>query len=152
MEKIKIIIADNNKIVNENIRINLEKKKEIEILGCAYSDEDEINLIDKLKPEIVITNLFREEKLSGLEIINKYKKQNNSPKFLVITGTNIIDTSIMDGFISKPFVDYDIIFKELKNIKKQIIYERNNKEQSKATTQKSNKLFGKILKKIKNKE
>ena len=126
METIKVIIADDNKIMNDFIRNYLSKFDEIEVLGSSYSDEEEIFMIENLKPEIVITDLVRNNTLSGLEIIKKYKNKSNIPKFLVITagGENLINTKIMDGYIKKPIIDYNSIIRELRNIKEQIIFER----------------------------
>ncbi len=126
METIKVIIADDNKIMNDFIRNYLSKFDEIEVLGSSYSDEEEIFMIENLKPEIVITDLVRNNTLSGLEIIKKYKNKSNIPKFLVITagGENLINTKIMDGYIKKPIIDYNSIIQELRNIKEQIIFER----------------------------
>ena len=59
MEKIKIIIADDYNIFCEMIRDYLIKYEEIEILGIANTDEEEIRMIEELKPEIVITDLMR---------------------------------------------------------------------------------------------
>ena len=54
--KIKVIIADDNVHFCKFIREYLEKYNDIEILGVANSDEDEIKMIEELKPEIVITD------------------------------------------------------------------------------------------------
>lgn len=130
MNRIKVIIADDNRIINNIIKSNLEMHNEIEVLGSCYSEEEEISMIECLKPEIVITDLARNGTLSGLEIIKKYKKQSNMPKFLVVTagGDELIDTNIIDGLIKKPFVNVDLVFQKIKNIKEQIEYERLPKE------------------------
>lgn len=122
MKRIKVIIADDNQVMIEVMKKNLEKYDDIEIVGTSNSTDDEILMINSLKPDIVITDLIRNGKNSGLEVIIKYKKKSNTPKFLVITagGCDLIDTSIMDGFINKPFFDYDEIVKQLRLIKRQI--------------------------------
>ena len=53
LRKIKVIIADDNIHVCKFIKEYLEKYNDIEILGVANSDEDEIKMIEELKPEIV---------------------------------------------------------------------------------------------------
>ena len=126
MEKIKVLIADDNQVLNEIMIKNLEKYDEIEILGSCTSDIDEMFMIDNLKPEIVITDIIRNNGDSGLEVIKKYKGKSNLPKFLVITGgeNELIDTKLMDGFINKPFLNYDVILKRLRLIKSQIEIEK----------------------------
>ncbi|MBR2787163.1 MAG: hypothetical protein IKD76_06740 [Clostridia bacterium] len=127
MEKIKVIIADDNKIVSDIIRKNLEQYEVVEVLGNCYSVEEEISMIDNLKPEIVIADLMQNSKPSNLEVIKKYKELGNIPKFLIISAewNREINTGIMDGLIKKPFMNYDVVVNELKNIKWQIEYEKH---------------------------
>lgn len=120
-EKIKIIIADDNIIICELIRKFLEKYEDIEILGIANTDEKEIKMIDELKPEIVITDLMRNHRYTGVDIIKNYQNRQDSPEFLVISADeerNVIRDGLkVAGYIKKPFWDYEIIVKELRRIK-----------------------------------
>ena len=116
--KIKVIIADDNVHFCKFIREYLEKYNDIEILGVANSDEDEIKMIEKLKPEIVITDLMRNHRYTGLDIIKKYNDANSKIKFLVISADYkkdvITDELNVAGYIKKPFNDYKVIYDELK--------------------------------------
>ncbi len=127
--RIKIIIADDNKIFCKILEEYLLKFEEIEILGIAYTDEEEINMIENLKPEIVITDLVRKHKYTGLQIIKDYSKRKAKPEFLVISADekeDVIDTNLkIGGYIEKPFFDYSIIIEELRRIKAEKIHEQN---------------------------
>lgn len=124
MKKIKVIIADDNIHFCKFIREYLERYDDIEILGIANSDEDEIKMIEELNPEIVITDLMRNHKYTGLDIIRKYTNGNSQIKFLVISADYkkdvITDGLEIAGYIKKPFSDYKVIYNELKRIKKEI--------------------------------
>ena len=122
MKKIKIIIADDEKECADELFYNLLKYKDIDILGVANSDSEEVNMIEKLRPDIVITDLMREngETWGGLDIIRKYDN-NNSIKFLVTSYAsksrifskyrNIV------GFIEKyPSINYDELCQVIRNI------------------------------------
>lgn len=128
--KIKVIIADDNVHFCKFIKEYLEKYNDIEILGVANSDEDEIKMIEKLKPEIVITDLMRNHRYTGLDIIKKYNDDNSKVKFLVISAdekADVINNGLeVAGYIKKPFTDYEIIYDEVKRIKKIIIDEEYN--------------------------
>ena len=174
MEKIKVIVADDNTIINNMIAKYLKKYEDIEILGQAYSDDEEIQLIEKTNPEIVITDLVRNNSifgnshlngnsnipgnnyshennnisgyennnlsihednnvygnnnLSGLEIIKKYKNNGSKIKFLVITGCNckMLDKTIVDGLIVKPFLDEINLIQQLRKIKQKINQQNNS--------------------------
>ena len=150
MVKIKVIIADDNKIINSVMRENLKKYEEIEVLGSAYSDEEERRLIESEKPEIVITDLMRNGIPSGLEIIKEYKNKCSLPKFLVISagGEEYVNIDIIDGFIKKPLLNYDAILKELERIKKQIEYEKMPRTVKKPLEKSLKKSFLKRFKQI----
>lgn len=122
-EKIKIIIADDNVHICEFIRKFLEKYEDIEILGIANTDEDEVKMIEELKPEIVITDLMRNHKYTGLDIIKDYQNKKGAPEFLIISADeeiNVIRNGLkVAGYIKKPFLNYEV--EELRRIKGELI-------------------------------
>lgn len=122
--KIKIIIADDNEHVCKFIKEFLEKYEDIEILGIANTDEDEVKMIEELKPEIVITDLMRNHKYTGLDIIKDYFEKNKKVAFLVISADfkrDVINNGLeVAGYIKKPINDYEVIYNELKRIKREI--------------------------------
>ena len=129
MEKIKIIIADDYNIFCEMIRDYLIKYEEIEILGIANTDEEEIRMIEELKPEIVITDLMRNRTYSGLKIIEDYSNKKERPEFLVISADekdDVIKSNVkIGGYIKKPFNNYSIIIEELRRIKAEKVHDQN---------------------------
>ena len=122
MSKIKVLIVDDNEEIANFIKIVLESYELIDIVAVCFSDEDERRLIDKLKPDIVITDLVRNGIQSGLEIIRMYKSKGEIPKFLVITSEDfkVEYIELIDGFIRKPIINYKLILKELGKIIEEI--------------------------------
>ncbi len=124
-EEIRIIIADDDKTICKFISEYLQKYKEIKILGIANTDEEEIQMIEELKPQVVVTDLMRNHKYTGLDIIKDYSNKNNSPKFLVISADvkeDVIKNGTeVAGYIQKgvPF-NYEEIVNELKRIKREL--------------------------------
>ena len=122
LEKIRVIITEDNIHICKFIEENLKKHNDIEILGIANTDEEEIKMIEEQKPEIVITDLMRNNKYSGLDIIKNYYNNNSQVEFLVISADykeDVINDGLeVAGYIKKPFKDYEIIYNELKRIKK----------------------------------
>lgn len=132
LEKIRVIIAEDNIHICKFIEENLKKHNDIEILGIANTDEEEIKMIEEQKPEIVITDLMRNNKYSGLDIIKNYYNNNSQVEFLVISvdyKEDVINDGLeVAGYIKKPFGDYEIIYNELKRIKKNIIISKQHQE------------------------
>ena len=121
MEEIKIIIADDNKAWTDLLSKYLAKYKELKILGITNDGEEQIEMIKKLKPDIVITDLKRDKGISGVEVIERCYKLNIKTDYLVTTAGYYNDKIQelrqmgITHFLFKPF-DIDDLIKEIKNI------------------------------------
>lgn len=80
-EKVRVIIADDDIEFCQKLKYDLGQYEDIEVLGIANNDEEEISLIEKLKPDIVITDLLRNGKITPEQIIEQFKMQS----FLVVS-------------------------------------------------------------------
>lgn len=85
INEIKIIIADDERKTCEEIKEYLRNYPQIKILGIANTDNEEIKMIEELKPDVVVTDLMRNHKFTGRDIIMEYNKKSNSPKFIVVS-------------------------------------------------------------------
>ena len=83
--KVNIIIADDEVRTCEQIESMLKGYSYINIIGIANTDEEEIKLIEELKPDVVVTDLMRNHEFTGLDIIKDYAEKETSPKFVVVS-------------------------------------------------------------------
>ena len=74
-EVLKIIIADDNYALIDFMKRILEEDKRFEVVGIATNDEEEIKLIEREKPNVVITDLKRKNEYTGLNVIEKFKNK-----------------------------------------------------------------------------
>lgn len=119
MNGIKIIIADDNEIIAQLLKKFIIDNSEFNVIGIATSSKQQIELINNLNPDIVISDIERKgETISGLDIILRAKKENRKEKFIIITGntkeeilinTNYEMPSNVLKYIRKPFDFKDII-------------------------------------------
>ena len=127
MNKIKVLIADDNKIISENIKRITDKIEEIEIVGIACDGEEEYNFIKQFEPDFLISDV-QMPKMTGIEVLERLSEENfkEIPTTVFITGENIDifnNTTIINNIydiISKPFYN-DRILGMMKNY----IYEVN---------------------------
>lgn len=82
---IKIVIADDNEILLEQIVKGLKQSQEIEIVGIAKNGQEELDYIKQFCPDVVITDIEM-PKMTGVEVIEIAKDFENPPEFIVITG------------------------------------------------------------------
>ena len=96
---IKIIVADDNEILLEQIVKGLKQSQKIEIVGVAKYGQEELDYIKQFCPDIVITDIEM-PKMTGVEVIDIAKDFENPPEFIVITGG--ASSEIMNKLYSLP--------------------------------------------------
>lgn len=122
MDKLKIVIADDNRQVAEFSKSFLDRVGQYDIVGMAFTSKDEIDLIQKYSPDIVITDVVRKgEDVSGLDIILKCEKEKKKVKFILVTASEMQDiiyktnyklpTNVI-SYLKKPF-DWSLLIKEV---------------------------------------
>lgn len=119
-KKVTILIADDYKPFCDTLRNILNRYKEIEVIGIANTDQEEISKIEDLKPNLVITDIKRNNQYTGLDIAKQYSYKKDSPYFFVISSEinekEISNNDKIIGFMKKPFLDYDKLVEKILKI------------------------------------
>ena len=130
LEKIKIIIADDDIKICEEIKDKLKNYESIGVIGIANTDEEEIRMIEELKPDVVVTDLMRNHKFTGLDIIKAYSEKDESPKFIIVSfspdyGLWNIYKNIADYVFKFPYINDSELAYKIIYAKRTIIKEKN---------------------------
>lgn len=125
--KLKVLIADDEKKMVDEIMLNLKKdNSDYEIIGYALSDDEERQKIEELKPDVVITDIYRvkdnQKRPGGFEIIQEYSERYFLPKFIILSylPDDILflrQKNVVGNFSKFPNLDYEEIVKLLHIIK-----------------------------------
>ena len=83
MEKIKVIIADDNDFVRDGMKIILDGDDEFEVLGSASNGREAIELAEKEKPDVFLMDIQMPE-MDGIEA-TKYIVEHDLGKVLILT-------------------------------------------------------------------
>lgn len=87
-EILTILIADDNIYMKDLIDTAIKNESRFKIIGVAKDIESEIELIKKLSPNIVITDLKKGNNWCGLDIIRKIKANSERiPIFFIISAS-----------------------------------------------------------------
>lgn len=84
MTTIKILMADDHPVVRAGIRGMLETQADFEVLAEAENGREAVELVAKLKPDVVLMDL-RMPEMEGVEAIEKIKTQHPEIHILVLT-------------------------------------------------------------------
>lgn len=80
-EKIKVLIADDHKIVRDGLRSLLEKEADFEVVGVAKDGRSTLKMVEAMEPNVVVMDVSMPD-LNGIESTHLIKK--DFPKVKVI--------------------------------------------------------------------
>lgn len=130
---ISVIIVDDEVLIREGLKMTIPwQEYGFEIVGEAENGEEAFELYQKLRPDVVISDI-RMADMSGLELLNKIREISQTTEFVIISGYSSFDyaqEAIADNvfaYILKPFKDDEII-DVMERLKKKINRERNLNE------------------------
>lgn len=140
----KVVVADDNEVLLNQLVNSLKMCDEIEIVGIAKDGEEELEYIKNEKPDVAVTDIEMPKK-TGVDVIEIAKDFDSSPEFIVITGGASFET--MQKLNKLPVKH--IFQKPLntKNLVEEILREEDREElteQERIQKTESNTIFNKI--------
>lgn len=154
-EILTILVADDNSYMLNLVEISIKEDKRFKIIGIVKDRKEEIRIINKLKPSIVITDLKRGNCWCGLDIIKEVRNNNGYiPIFFVISASAYYYYSKMREldikyFLNKP-CDNEKILEELEKIYEDVFPKKIiNIEKNREIETDSRNFFNKLLNKLK---
>lgn len=86
-EKIRLILADDHKIIRDGIRSLLQNESRYEIIGEAENGDEAVALVEKLKPHLVIMDINMPV-LDGIDATRIITEKYTDTSVLVLTMTS----------------------------------------------------------------
>ncbi len=82
--KTRILIADDHSIVREGVRMILASERDFEVVGEASSGEQALELIDTLRPDVVVMDISMPG-IGGIEATERIKQHHPDINVLALT-------------------------------------------------------------------
>jgi DNA-binding NarL/FixJ family response regulator len=83
-QKVRIVIAEDHTILREGLRSLLSADPNFEIVGEAEDGREAIRCVEKLKPDLILTDLSM-PRMNGMEAIKEIRRISPVTKILVLT-------------------------------------------------------------------
>jgi DNA-binding NarL/FixJ family response regulator len=84
VNKIKVLIADDHRVVREGLIVMLQSTGECEVIGQASTGEEAVLLAHKLQPDVAIVDL-QMPGMGGIEAIQRITQQTPKVKVIVLS-------------------------------------------------------------------
>lgn len=84
MDKINVVLADDQTIVRKGLRALLERVKDINVLGEAINGNEAVELAETLQPDVIVMDIGMPE-LNGIEATKRLVKMKIPVKIIILT-------------------------------------------------------------------
>ncbi|HEY5560382.1 MAG TPA: response regulator transcription factor [Clostridiaceae bacterium] len=118
MEKIKVMLVDDEKLIRTGLKIILQTYEDIEITALASNGEEALMACRQYEPDIILMDI-RMPKCDGVLGTKLIKNEFNRVKILILTTFNDVEyihealTYGASGYLLKDS-DYDLIYEGIK--------------------------------------
>ena len=112
---IRVLIADDHKIVRDGLRILIDKQKDMEVIGEAQNGRDAVKFTKKLRPDVVIMDVSMPD-MNGIEATRQITTENRRVKIIALSMHS--DRRFVTGMLEAGASGYllkDCAFGELAN-------------------------------------
>ena len=80
----RLMLADDHKLLRAGLRLLLQRKPEIEIVGEAADGEETLAMFEELRPDILLLDLSM-PKMNGIDCLKEILSRHERAKILVLT-------------------------------------------------------------------
>lgn len=104
-EKFNVLLIEDDPMVREVNKQFIEKVPSFKVVATASNGNEGLALIDSVKPDLVILDIFMPKK-DGIEVLRQLRKGENAVDVIVITAAN--DSETINVMLQNGAIDYII--------------------------------------------
>ncbi len=131
-EKVKVLVIDDNKEIEEGIRGYIESKgeTEIELLGFAQNGKEGLEKISLLSPDAIILDIVMPV-MDGIGVLKALSKCAKKPAIVVLSAlsgeyvSNMVSLYGADYYMTKP-ASYETLFERVKMLCNSFSYKKED--------------------------
>lgn len=84
MAAIKVMIVDDHSLVREGLKAVFDQGKDIEVVGEAGSGEEAIDMVDSVKPDVILMDISMPG-MNGIQATRLIREKNPASKVVILT-------------------------------------------------------------------
>lgn len=120
MEKIKVLLVDDHRLIREGIQSMIGSAVDIAIVGSVSSGEEAINEVNDAVPDVILMDIMMGG-MTGIEATRWIKENHQSVKIVLVTmeiSKDYVSAGIkagVDGYLPKD-VDKDMLLEAIRTV------------------------------------
>lgn len=122
IEKIKVLLTDDHKLIRDGVRLMLENTSDMEVIGSVASGEQAINEVRENRPDVIIMDVMMGG-MTGIEATRWIKDFDSTVKIVVLSmeiSKEYVSAGIksgVDGYLPKD-VDKETLIEAIRTVHK----------------------------------
>ena len=84
MKKLRILLADDHKMVRDGLRLMIDSQRDMEVIGEAANGKEALEQARELKPDVIVMDLSMPE-MNGLQATEQLKAERPEVKVVALT-------------------------------------------------------------------
>ena len=120
MDKISVVLVDDNKELVQLMENYFDEQEDIEVIGTAYNGKECLSLLEETKPDVLLLDIIMPH-VDGLNVLNTIKNEPDKPHVIMLTAfgqEEVMKKAVDYGasyFILKPF-DMDNLSDQIRQV------------------------------------
>ncbi|EAD4801830.1 response regulator transcription factor [Listeria monocytogenes] len=120
MAEKKILVVDDEKLIADIVKFNLNK--EGFDVYCAYDGDEALELVEEVQPDLILLDIMLPGR-DGIEVCREVRKKYDMPIIMVTAKDSEIDKVIglelgADDYVTKPFSNRELIARVKANLRR----------------------------------
>ena len=91
---VRILLVDDHPIVRSGLRAVMETEPDLEVVGEADGGERGVNLAQRLRPDVVVTDLLLPD-MDGVAVTERVRAEHPEIQVIILTSVNEQDASVV---------------------------------------------------------
>ncbi|ENF8746885.1 response regulator transcription factor [Vibrio fluvialis] len=81
---IKLVLADDHRLMQDGLKSRLEREDNLSILACVGTGDDALDMTRKLKPDVLLLDINM-PRMNGLEVLARIQQSNLSTSVIMLS-------------------------------------------------------------------
>src|SRR5215469_4480692 len=84
MKKIRILLADDHRLVRSGLRLLIEQHSDLQVIGEATDGREAVSIAERMRPDVAVIDISM-PRLNGIEVVRQIVSVDHSVATIILT-------------------------------------------------------------------